>query len=121
MTSLLALAAVGSWTYAGFLAEPTPTVPTPPQASAPDRPIAPEVERPEVEEPEVDEPEPKAPSPSTMAPAGPPARPTLRYRLADARGQHWEHADPEYLRKFVVERNLLFDIRPHPSPARRGP
>ncbi len=99
MTSILALAALGSWSYAGFLAEPSPT-PTPPPASAPDRPAVDVPDDDPAEEPE-DEPE-EQPEASPTAPTA--TLPT-RYRLADAGGQVWEHPDPAYLKSFVEARN----------------
>ena len=95
MTSILALAALGSWTYAGFLAEPTPAPPTPPPASAPIRPIDVESKTAPSSKPE----------PSHEAPPVQAATTPTRYRLADAGGQVWEHADPAYLRSFVETRN----------------
>ena len=122
MTSILALAVVGSWTYAGFLAEPAPAPPVLPPASgplhpaAPTRPASPAIDfgptmKPEPEpEPET---EPKAPAaePPPVPPSASIPSPAPRYRLADSSGQAWEHADPEYLRSFVETRNRSFAPR----------
>ena len=109
MTSILALAVVGSWTYAGFLAEPTPA-PPPPPASAPTRPAAPAID-PEPEDLPEPEPEPTVPPAKPEVPSAsiPPAAPM--YRLADAWGQAWDHADPNYLRSFVEARNRSLATR----------
>jgi outer membrane biosynthesis protein TonB len=122
MTSILALAAIGSWTYAGFLAEPTSTLPTPTPPPAPTRPadVEPKVEpasnpAPEPEEESEEEPEPEQ---KPEAPAVPTATLPTRYRLADAGGQVWEHADPVYLRSFVEARNRSFVQQRYYQPLR---
>ena len=118
MTSILALAVVGSWTYAGFLAEPTPAAPKLPPPAAPGLPKPPTADHPDATLPEPKlgpnpgpEPEPKATAPEPP-PAPPsasiPPPPPLRYRLADAAGQAWEHDDPAFLRRFVETRNHSF-------------
>ena len=72
----LTLAALGPWTYAGFLDDPAP--PTPP---APASPIF------------------------TPDPTPEPAPAPVRYRMPDATGLVWEHADPAWLQTFVMDRN----------------
>lgn len=122
MISIFALAALGPWSYAGFLSNPNPPDPTPaPPASTPAIP-APVGPRPKPPVPVPDAPKPPVPVPvapkrPVVTPAAPkapvvprvdpapaPAAPA-RYRLADAGGQAWEHADPVYLRGFVDARN----------------
>ena len=121
MTSILALAVVGSWTYAGFLAEPTPAAPKLPPPAAPGLPKPPAIDPETATEPEP-KPEPNPgpePEPKATAPEPPPAPPStsipppppLRYRLADAAGQAWEHDDPAFLRRFVETRNRSFPPR----------
>jgi hypothetical protein len=129
MISIIAASVVGSWSYAGFLAEPsrspTPSAApsTPPPASAPTVPAPRKPEEPAAPRP----PEPPSPSltPSTTpvansavkAPVVPPpvvpppvvpppvAAPPTLYRSTDASGQAWEHPDPVYLSSFVEARN----------------
>ncbi len=117
----LALAALGPWTYAGFLAEPSPPPPPPsPTVSSPapppipssrpeadSQPSAASVEsevfpRLEVETPRAKKPEPEPPVAPSSAP------PAIQYRMADLGGQVWEHPDPTWLRTFVLDRNRRF-------------
>jgi hypothetical protein len=118
MMSTLALSVLGTWSYAGFLAEPSPTpVPSPTPAPAPKLPPAPSAPIPlEPEQPLIPA---EAPRQAYLCPPKAPAKrppvssspilpsPTL-YRLADASGQTWEHPDPAYLSGFVEDRNRRF-------------
>ena len=108
MIATIALTVAGSWTYGGFLAEPSPTPgpePTPPPASAPVVPAPEAKAKPAVasrpEPPAL--PQPPATKPAASSPPIPPS-PTS-YRLSDASGQSWEHHDPAYLSSFVEARN----------------
>ena len=108
MMTILAASVLGSWTYAGFLAEPAPSpgpdpAPTPPPASAPAEPATIEADEKPAEAP----PSAPAKAPATRAAASPPpiAAPPTRYRLTDASGQTWEHGDPATLSSFVQARN----------------
>ena len=56
---------------------------------------------------------PIAPKAARTRPRPPPAAP-VRYRLADATGQIWDHTDPAYLSNFVASRNAA---RAYASPA----
>jgi len=119
MTAIIALAALGSWSYAGFLEEPggvqpAPQPPAHAPAPAPETPSPSPPRRPEVPEaPPAPPPLPPPPAETSKAPApraevvAPPAAPA-RYRLADASGQVWEHPDPGQLRSFVEGRNRSF-------------
>lgn len=124
MTSILALAALGSWTYAGFLAEPTPAPPAPPPASAPSRPIEPEkilepAPKPGPQDPFEPEEEPEEePEKQPEAPPASTATSPTRYRLADASGQVWEHSDPVNLQSFVEARNRSFVQQRYYQPLR---
>jgi len=102
MTSTLALAALGAWSYAGFLAEPAPA------ASSDWPPEPPAVAR--KKEPPARPPAPTATPTPTPRPAPAPPAPTV-YRLVDARGQVWEHPDPAYLQRFVRDRNFSFTLQ----------
>jgi len=124
MTSILAAAAIGAWSYAGFLAEPGPTPPSPsfpaPSPSGPvipPAPVPPSIDREPASPPAAPARGPVA-RPQDPARPGPPAGPppvagrpaAARYRLADASGQLWEHADPDTLRAFVQGRNQAWLI-----------
>jgi hypothetical protein len=102
MIATLALSLVGGWTYAGLLAEPS-APPKPPDAALVSARAPAEAKTNAVKTTPVVA---RASVPTPTPPAPPPAstRPTL-YRLADATGQTWEHADPAYLSSFVATRN----------------
>ena len=113
----LTLAALGPWTYAGFLAEPSP--PPPPASSLAFPRI--DLSRYEVAPPSTAPVVPKAtprpePARQPKLPSAPPVPPSLpvqaiRYRMADGTGQVWEHPDPAWLQAFVVDRNQrLFGV-----------
>lgn len=124
MTSILAAAALGAWSYAAFLEEPGPTLAPTPPLSAPEVPAPPSAPRPSPADPDgpggraplaaqgsVPKPpeaarveRPAAPPPAPPAVPAPP----LRYRLADASGQVWVHPEAEALRAFVEARNRGF-------------
>lgn len=90
--ALLALALLGDgWTAAGWVANPAPPVPAPVIPPAPDP------------NPLGSAPPPVAP-PIVQTPSAPVA-PPARYRLADATGQVWEHADRAGLEAYVAARN----------------
>jgi hypothetical protein len=117
MISLLAATVVGSWTYAGFLAEPAPTpAPAPAAPVASVRTVAEALlERTKEEAPPAPNPNPApAPAPATKPEATPPpiAPSPTRHRLTDATGQIWEHTDPAYLARFVATRNGSFPNPP---------
>ena len=102
----LALALTSTWSYAGFVANPTaPPDDRPPAVPAvPPAPAVPVI-------PPPPEPPPRPPAPPAP-PTPPPAPPTpppaaTRYRMADISGQVWEHDDPDVLRAFVLQRNAL--------------
>ncbi len=138
MTSILAAAALGAWSYSGFLAETAPNgPPSPPPPSVPaPRPPAPGPS-PLPDPPKIDEEPARRPSPppasrpAEAARPGPAATPpppvaappavALRYRLADASGQLWEHADPDALRAFVRARNQAWSAPIAASPYFFGP
>jgi hypothetical protein len=103
MISILAASVVGSWTYAGFLAQPKPK-PAPPAASAPIVPAGETGTKPAESSPDSTIPNPAA---ATKPPASPPpiSPKPKRYRLTDASGQTWEHTDPAYLSSFVEALN----------------
>jgi hypothetical protein len=118
MTSILSLAVLGSWSYAGFLAEPAPAPAATkvPEASAPSLPKPSTIASEPAPKPDPDpkpepEPEPAAPEPPPVAPSASITSSPPRYRLSDASGQAWEHADPNYLRSFVDTRNRSFATR----------
>jgi hypothetical protein len=142
MIATLALALVGSWTYGGFLAQPTPPpaqaqasaqvqAPTPPPASAPIAspgitPGSPAMKTKPAETPREPGMTPgESPTtwippqaPATLPPAAPPriaSKPTL-YRSTDASGQTWEHPDSAYLSSFVEARNRSFASYSQDSP-----
>ena len=126
MIATLALSVVGSWSYAGFLSEPSPNrtpapEPTPAPASAPIDP-APDFDLEAEENPCPESPTPPTcpPSaPATKPPADPPkaaSKPTL-YRSTDASGQTWEHPDPAYLSSFIEARNRSFASYSQAMPA----
>ena len=102
MIATLALTLVGGWTYAGLLAEPS-TTPKPPEAA--------QVSAKATADAKTEAVKPSPVVAGAPAPTSPPqtqsasTRPTL-YRLADATGQSWEHADPAYLSSFVASRNV---------------
>ena len=104
MIATLALTLVGGWTYAGLLAEPS-TTPKPPEAAQVSAKATADAKT------EAVKPSPVVAGAPAPAPTSPPqtqsasTRPTL-YRLADATGQSWEHADPAYLSSFVASRNV---------------
>ncbi len=113
----LTLAALGPWTYAGFLAEPSRS---PPPASSLAFPRI-DLRRYEVAPPMTTRVVPKVtsrpePPQQKKRESAPPVAPSLpveaiRYRLADATGQVWEHSDPAWLQAFVVDRNQrMFEI-----------
>ena len=106
-----AFASLGAWTYSGFLAPPAiPAVqPVPPPVSPPSEPPAAPAPQPAEVEPAAAPPPPPLASKPDPAPASPAG--TL-YRLADASGQVWEHADPTWLQEFVLDRNRQLLGRP---------
>ena len=124
MTSLtIAMVAVTTWNYAGFMADPPPPVPPPPAVipAPPTPPIPPGSFAPTLNLP--------APSSQVVqltrheakivvppAAAAPP-EPT-RYRMADRSGQVWEHADPAVLQAFVEAQNARM-VFPQPGLLRR--
>lgn len=140
MISILAASFLGTWSYAGFLAEPgsSPSpAPAPAAATAPVAPTAPAPMPPATPGPiapapalaaksaETIRPESESPTPHReKAPATPPAaappptapRPTL-YRSTDASGQTWEHPDPAYLSSFVEARNRSIAAASYAAPA----
>ena len=75
-----------TWTYAGFIANPPPSplaAPTaPPTSSGRSSP----------------------PAVPVAAPISPPPT-AVRFRMADAAGQVWEHPDPAILQAFIFDRN----------------
>jgi hypothetical protein len=99
LISILAVAVVGSWTYAGFLVQPSPkpapTPPPPKPASAPIDPAREPIPKPSEAHTESTIPN---PAPATKPPA---SSKSTRHRLTDSSGQTWEHADPVYLADFV--------------------
>ena len=100
MIATLALTLVGGWTYASLLAEPSPA-PKPPDAALVSAMAPADAKTGSVK------PSPalaRASSPTSPTPPPASARPSL-YRLADATGQAWEHADPAYLSNFIAARN----------------
>jgi outer membrane biosynthesis protein TonB len=124
MKTLIAAAALASWGYSGFATDPTkpqasrpgasPTLPAaPPVAPKPEAPPAPAAAptpaptKPPVSSPPRDS-RPAA-APKASAPPAP-ARPTV-WRLSDASGQVWEHADAEWLRRWVSSRNASLTAR----------
>ncbi len=124
MMTILAASFLGSWSYSGFLTEPTSSpapnpAPTPPPASAPLTPVTPkEIPKPPVESvpptPSVSE---KSPATSPAATAPRVADPPTLYRLTDASGQAWEHRDATYLSSFVEARNRSFATYSQPASA----
>lgn len=100
----LAAAALGPWTYAGFVTDADPPKVSPSAAST-------RVERPSgsVVIPTVATVPAALAIPPSVAPPVLAARRSgasdLRYRLADATGQVWEHADPNWLQSFVASRD----------------
>ena len=117
MLTMLALSAVGTWTYAGFLADRPPTVPTPdPAATRPAEPASPD---PPSTIPLVAPADPTPPSKPDPGPSDPtPTPPASLAQAADAWGQVWEHPDPAYLARFIESRNR--SLAPG-SPAYRAP
>lgn len=88
--------ALGSWTYADFVADPrrpAAAIEPPPKVIPtaailpPTRPVA---------------------RPTPTPPASVPIRPQPRYHLADVSGQVWEHTDPNWLQTYVQQRNQQF-------------
>jgi hypothetical protein len=124
MISILAVSLVGSWTYAGFLADPSPA-PSPaaetniPPASAPaDSGIGGPIGK----KPSKDSAVPARATPGWPGSpqASPPPKPTL-HRSTDALGQTWEHPDPAYLASFVQARNRSFATYTYaPTPPARA-
>ena len=118
MLTLLALSAVGTWTYAGFLADLPPNPPTPePAATRPAEPApASAPTEPSPTAPLVAPANPPPPSMPDPGPANPAPAPLPR--AADASGQVWEHPDPAFLARFIESRNRSFAPG---SPAYRAP
>jgi hypothetical protein len=137
MTTIIAALALGGWGYGGFLDEPSSPMPPAASAPAPQPPEPGPLTRQEPRPPEVPRETviPKPPAASlTQEPASEPATrpvvvatpvvkpeparpavsqlPPVVYRLADSAGQVWEHADPNWLRTFVEERNRSIVIAP---------
>ena len=113
MTAILALAALGPWSYAGFLAEPPPAADRRPRAGPDADPAAASRRR----RPGAAPTSPAA-SPSPQPPARRPRPPRSRRPPRADRprrpgrtawptpaGQVWEHADPDYSGSFVEARN----------------
>lgn len=102
MTPTIALALMGSWTYAGFLADEAP--PPPPPSPLPSATTTQVVNRP----PPLFSHKPSAsratPPPRPESAPLAPARPAL-FRSTDASGQAWDHADPAFLSRFIEDRN----------------
>ena len=120
LPAVFTLIAVSSWTYAGFLARPTPAptpapTPTPavPTGSPVSGPATPPPAPPVVVGPPTVAPKAASSSPDPSPPGpepteeDPPSSPTepRRYQLADVTGQVWEHTDPAWLQEFVRDRN----------------
>lgn len=94
MKALLLAALLAGWSYGGFTEDPGDApAPKPGPDSRPD--IFPPAAKPARKH---------GPPPPPHAPASFPAAPRV-WRLADARGQVWEHADPDWLRRWVESRN----------------
>ena len=79
-----------TWTYAGFVANPPAPPPSVALTTSPIEPVWPG------RTPDL----PRRPSrPAALL------APSVRYQMADASGQVWEHADPATLQAFVLEQN----------------
>lgn len=99
MTLILTLAALTGWGYDGFALDPSR--PRPAQdAVAPH--LSARKQSPPPVLPATARPKPEAPAPLATAPLA--TAPTV-WRLADARGQVWEHTDLNWLRQWVRQRN----------------
>lgn len=127
MTTLLLLAATAiaqspaSWGYDGFAADTVKAVsPAPPEDDRDRNPFIVDPDPAPPPPPDVAPPPPYVPPPPPPAPAPePPAPPPTLYQLADAWGQVWTHADPEYLRQWVAQRNAQLAVPP--AAVYRGP
>ena len=106
MLCLFAATLVGSWTYSGFLCEPTaPPPPTPPQAlgkvTPAIEPVPAQVALPAAPQPKKVEPA----IPKTSADSVSIVPRSSLFRSTDASGQSWEHPDSAYLSSFIEARN----------------
>src|SRR4051794_12412012 len=98
MLLLLVTALVGQWRYEGFTSAPAGAGPEPAARLVPT-----------VAAPAVVPPTPTSTPPPPNVKVDAPAPPTL-WRLADAGGQIWEHANPEWLRFWVGEHNASLTL-----------
>ncbi len=103
MNALIALAALGPWAYADFLADPRPAATADPEVKPP-APAAPATVSATAKPPAAPKPAPAIPPPPARL-VPPPAPSQVLFRLVDASGRAWEHADPAYLRAFVEARD----------------
>jgi hypothetical protein len=111
VTLFLVAAVLGGWNYEGFAEDPSSPVPASNSTPAPAVAFDPLAGRKSPESAPVVEPKKprEAAAPLSTAPASRPSQtippaPT-RWRLADSNGQVWEHTDPDFLRRWVAERN----------------
>ena len=109
MTLILALALLSGWGYDGFVQDPARARPAHEEVSPADQPesfrhaVASKGSRPAP---------PILPA-SALPKAEASAAPTV-WRLADARGQVWEHTDPNWLRQWIQQRNAAPVLQPPP-------
>ena len=116
MKLLFFAAVLANWSYDGFVADPAKPQPNAPQESA----VAPASPAPKPEPAattiKTPEPSPRTPSAEAKPAVAKPAiaKPAtvraavaapVRWRLADSTGQVWEHTDPDWLSRWVAERN----------------
>ena len=117
MFTILLLTAIDGWGYEGFASEPgpVPQTRTTPETKPAAPPAPPAVPPPVVPPPPPATTETPKAKPSAKAVAPPPPRAAAppvvpQYRLADATGQVWQHADADWLRRWVASRNAA--VRP---------
>jgi hypothetical protein len=108
---LLMIALMGGWRYEGFASDPagSGSGPGPTAIHAPPGGVSPpsdvgRVAADSITVP-IGVPTPTVPPPALPAPEMPPEATPALWRLADARGQVWEHTDPDWLGYWVDQCN----------------
>jgi hypothetical protein len=115
MNIILALLAIAGWGYDGFTSDPPKPYTIHDKDEFPELPVAPLHKWPElapVEAPRVSFPKTEAVLPPRSQPTFPvtvEAPPATIWSLTDASGQAWQHTDPDWLRRWVEQRNNSFN------------